>query len=293
MEKVNFRIALPDDIQAKRKAAVENLVHDLDTLAFINQYSLTKDDIEKNLSLFIERMEAQQRCLNCHSIADCTMTSPGFRPVLVVEDGVIDRHLQKCDKSSSAVHKSRRKNFILSNLEPGEIQGSITDICSQYSKPWLEEPLKASINQSQGVFLWGDPEISRACFTALAIHYANVLSSKVSFVKVNHVYKELQEARCNGLYKKKLSCLLSAMKKADILFLCNLTLCEPQSWFCHEFLAPLIAFRNKANFKTYAAAQGDTESLILRYATDHSPVSFSIASTMIRMLEQMTVKCNI
>ncbi len=202
-----------------------------------NNFDHTK--VDNNLTDLFRYINAFGKCRRCTGLKVCSLTTPGYYPILTVMNDEIAVEYVPCEYQKEVIERNKKKSKLRSMYMPKK---DYTDFDHTEERMAVMDYLSDFIQQDtymRGMFLYGKPGVGKTrILTVTAKKLAQTL--EVLYVNYPDFVREIKGAIGEGTLERKVELL----KNVKILVLDDFGDEGFQSaWFRDEVLMPILQSR--------------------------------------------------
>jgi len=260
MEKMNFKINVPEEVLAEKR----RLVNELKSNQLVKQFLIDKQAPEKIIEDYPYRfkmwIEGLQRCSKCLGLSNCQQENRGLVYDLTYE-GYLDFVLRPCRYTKVKKEEEAHLKHIVINDMPSSmtalsmdkltVDGDNKD-CIVAIMEWLENPTK------KGFYLHGPVGTGKSTLAAAACNYFARKQMKTAFINVPSWVARMKLLIPEPEEIRKEIRILS---NADFVVFDDIGAETVTSWARDELLFPILNKRMEENKITWFTSNEDWESL--------------------------------
>lgn len=265
MEKIDIKVTPPKSTKEYEKQQLEFLKNNEFIKNYLVNNSMSEEDLEKNLPLFVLMVKDLKECQGCGGIATCPKSEKGYQTVL--KKGIFldfakkpcTYKLQENDfkkKQSLYVYKPFTKEQMNISLDSmhvfveDPIYMNVFSVVTEY----LENP------KQKGIYLYGSVGVGK---TYLMMALANEFASQGKSVAFINVSEFLLEHKTKVDYE-----LIDAIKASDFCVFDDIGQESVISLYRDEILFPILNDRMLDGKMTCFTSNLDFESLEKHFAVN-------------------------
>ena len=248
---------------------VQKIMKDPDVAAFIQQESLTPEELNRSISKFNQYITERDKFLR----GDTDYIAKGYKPILVMNHGYADVSYEETPELIAAEKEAAIKNRLkLINLPASLRKASLAQVdLDDLGRLPVFEKLLAFVEQypaiRKGLYLYGDFGVGKSFMVAALAHdlsekrgVSSTLLHYPSFVI------DVKNAISSGLVKET----VDQVKKAEILILDDIGAEQMSAWVRDEILQVILQHRMQENLPTFFTSNFNFEELERHFATSRN-----------------------
>lgn len=244
---------------------VQKIMKDPDVAAFIQQESLTPEELNRSISKFNQYITERDKFLR----GDTDYIAKGYKPILVMNHGYADVSYEETPELIAAEKEAAIKNRLkLINLPASLKQASLAQVdLDDLSRLPVFEKLLAFVEQyptiRKGLYLYGDFGVGKS-FMVAALAYD--LSEKRGVSSTLLHYPSFVIDVKNAIGDGNVKTLVDEIKLSEVLILDDIGAEQSTAWVRDEILQVILQYRMQENLPTFFTSNFNFEDLELHFA---------------------------
>ena len=244
---------------------VQKIMKDPDVAAFIQQESLTPEELNRSISKFNQYITERDKFLR----GDTDYIAKGYKPILVMNHGYADVSYEETPELIAAEKEAAIKNRLkLINL-PGSLRkASLAQVdLDDLERLPVFEKLLAFVEQyptiRKGLYLYGDFGVGKSFMVAALAHD---LSEKRGVSSTLLHYPSFVIDVKNAIGDGNVKTLVDELKLSEVLILDDIGAEQSTAWVRDEILQVILQYRMQENLPTFFTSNFDFEELEQHFA---------------------------
>ena len=244
---------------------VQKIMKDPDVAAFIQQESLTPEELNRSISKFNQYITERDKFLR----GDTAYIAKGYKPILVMNHGYADVSYEETPELIAAEKEAAIKNRLkLINLPASLKKVSFADVDADDEKRFtvfqrLVEFSEAYPHVRKGLYLYGDFGVGKS-FMVAALAYD--LSEKRGVSSTLLHYPSFVIDVKNAIGDGNVKTLVDEIKLSEVLILDDIGAEQSTAWVRDEILQVILQYRMQENLPTFFTSNFDFEELEKHFA---------------------------
>ena len=244
---------------------VQKIMKDPDVAAFIQQESLTPEELNRSISKFNQYITERDKFLR----GDTDYIAKGYKPILVMNHGYADVSYEETPELIAAEKEAAIKNRLkLINLPASLKQASLAQVdLDDLSRLPVFEKLLAFVEQyptiRKGLYLYGDFGVGKSFMVAALAHD---LSEKRGVSSTLLHYPSFVIDVKNAIGDGNVKTLVDEIKLSEVLILDDIGAEQSTAWVRDEILQVILQYRMQENLPTFFTSNFNFEELELHFA---------------------------
>ena len=244
---------------------VQKIMKDPDVAAFIQQESLTPEELNRSISKFNQYITERDKFLR----GDTDYIAKGYKPILVMNHGYADVSYEETPELIAAEKEAAIKNRLkLINLPASLKQASLAQVdLDDLSRLPVFEKLLAFVEQyptiRKGLYLYGDFGVGKSFMVAALAHD---LSEKRGVSSTLLHYPSFVIDVKNAIGDGNVKTLVDEIKLSEVLILDDIGAEQSTAWVRDEILQVILQYRMQENLPTFFTSNFNFEDLELHFA---------------------------
>ncbi|MDU3885236.1 MAG: primosomal protein DnaI [Streptococcus mitis] len=244
---------------------VQKIMKDPDVAAFIQQESLTPEELNRSISKFNQYITERDKFLR----GDTDYIAKGYKPILVMNHGYADVSYEETPELIAAEKEAAIKNRLkLINLPASLKQASLAQVdLDDLSRLPVFEKLLAFVEQyptiRKGLYLYGDFGVGKS-FMVAALAYD--LSEKRGVSSTLLHYPSFVIDVKNAIGDGNVKTLVDEIKLSEVLILDDIGAEQSTPWVRDEILQVILQYRMQENLPTFFTSNFNFEELEQHFA---------------------------
>ena len=244
---------------------VQKIMQDPDVAAFIQQESLTSEELNRSISKFNQYITERDKFLR----GDTDYIAKGYKPILVMNHGYADVSYEETPELIAAEKEAAIKNRLkLINLPASLKKVSFADVDADDEKRFtvfqrLVEFSEAYPHVRKGLYLYGDFGVGKS-FMVAALAYD--LSEKRGVSSTLLHYPSFVIDVKNAIGDGNVKTLVDEIKLSEVLILDDIGAEQSTAWVRDEILQVILQYRMQENLPTFFTSNFNFEDLELHFA---------------------------
>ena len=244
---------------------VQKIMKDPDVAAFIQQESLTPEELNRSISKFNQYITERDKFLR----GDTDYIAKGYKPILVMNHGYADVSYEETPELIAAEKEAAIKNRLkLINLPASLKQASLAQVdLDDLSRLPVFEKLLAFVEQyptiRKGIYLYGDFGVGKSFMVAALAHD---LSEKRGVSSTLLHYPSFVIDVKNAIGDGNVKTLVDEIKLSEVLILDDIGAEQSTAWVRDEILQVILQYRMQENLPTFFTSNFNFEDLEKHFA---------------------------
>ena len=244
---------------------VQKIMKDPDVAAFIQQESLTPEELNRSISKFNQYITERDKFLR----GDTDYIAKGYKPILVMNHGYADVSYEETPELIAAEKEAAIKNRLkLINLPASLRKASLAQVdLDDLGRLPVFEKLLAFVEQYptilKGLYLYGDFGVGKSFMVAALAHD---LSEKRGVSSTLLHYPSFVIDVKNAIGDGNVKTLVDEIKLSEVLILDDIGAEQSTAWVRDEILQVILQYRMQENLPTFFTSNFDFEDLEKHFA---------------------------
>ena len=244
---------------------VQKIMQDPDVAAFIQQESLSPEELNRSISKFNQYITERDKFLR----GDTDYIAKGYKPILVMNHGYADVSYEETPELIAAEKEAAIKNRLkLINLPASLKQASLAQVdLDDLGRLPVFEKLLAFVEQYptilKGLYLYGDFGVGKSFMVAALAHD---LSEKRGVSSTLLHYPSFVIDVKNAIGDGNVKTLVDEIKLSEVLILDDIGAEQSTAWVRDEILQVILQYRMQENLPTFFTSNFNFEELELHFA---------------------------
>lgn len=244
---------------------VQKIMKDPDVAAFIQQESLTPEELNRSISKFNQYITERDKFLR----GDTDYIAKGYKPILVMNHGYADVSYEETPELIAAEKEAAIKNRLkLINLPASLKQASLAQVdLDDLGRLPVFEKLLAFVEQyptiRKGLYLYGDFGVGKSFMVAALAHD---LSEKRGVSSTLLHYPSFVIDVKNAISDGNVKTLVDEIKLSEVLILDDIGAEQSTAWVRDEILQVILQYRMQENLPTFFTSNFNFEDLEKHFA---------------------------
>ena len=244
---------------------VQKIMKDPDVAAFIQQESLSSEELNRSISKFNQYITERDKFLR----GDTDYIAKGYKPILVMNHGYADVSYEETPELIAAEKEAAIKNRLkLINLPASLKQASLAQVdLDDLGRLPVFEKLLAFVEQyptiRKGLYLYGDFGVGKSFMVAALAHD---LSEKRGVSSTLLHYPSFVIDVKNAISDGNVKTLVDEIKLSEVLILDDIGAEQSTAWIRDEILQVILQYRMQENLPTFFTSNFDFEDLEKHFA---------------------------
>ena len=244
---------------------VQKIMKDPDVAAFIQQESLTPEELNRSISKFNQYITERDKFLR----GDTDYIAKGYKPILVMNHGYADVSYEETPELIAAEKEAAIKNRLkLINLPDTLKKASLAQVdLDDLGRLPVFEKLLAFVEQyptiRKGLYLYGDFGVGKSFMVAALAHD---LSEKRGVSSTLLHYPSFVIDAKNAIGDGNVKTLVDEIKLSEVLILDDIGAEQSTPWVRDEILQVILQYRMQENLPTFFTSNFNFEDLELHFA---------------------------
>lgn len=244
---------------------VQKIMKDPDVAAFIQQESLTPEELNRSISKFNQYITERDKFLR----GDTDYIAKGYKPILVMNHGYADVSYEETPELIAAEKEAAIKNRLkLINLPASLRKASLAQVdLDDLGRLPVFEKLLAFVEQyptiRKGLYLYGDFGVGKSFMVAALAHD---LSEKRGVSSTLLHYPSFVIDVKNAISDGNVKTLVDEIKLSEVLILDDIGAEQSTAWVRDEILQVILQYRMQENLPTFFTSNFDFEDLEKHFA---------------------------
>ena len=244
---------------------VQKIMKDPDVAAFIQQESLSPEELNRSISKFNQYITERDKFLR----GDMDYIAKGYKPILVMNHGYADVSYEETPELIAAEKEAAIKNRLkLINLPASLKKVSFADVDADDEKRFtvfqrLVEFSEAYPHVRKGLYLYGDFGVGKSFMVAALAHD---LSEKRGVSSTLLHYPSFVIDVKNAIGDGNVKTLVDEIKLSEVLILDDIGAEQSTAWVRDEILQVILQYRMQENLPTFFTSNFNFEELEQHFA---------------------------
>lgn len=244
---------------------VQKIMKDPDVAAFIQQESLTPEELNRSISKFNQYITERDKFLR----GDTDYIAKGYKPILVMNHGYADVSYEETPELIAAEKEAAIKNRLkLINLPASLRKASLAQVdLDDLGRLPVFEKLLAFVEQYptilKGLYLYGDFGVGKSFMVAALAHD---LSERRGVSSTLLHYPSFVIDVKNAIGDGNVKTLVDEIKLSEVLILDDIGAEQSTAWVRDEILQVILQYRMQEDLPTFFTSNFDFEDLELHFA---------------------------
>lgn len=244
---------------------VQKIMKDPDVAAFIQQESLTPEELNRSISKFNQYITERDKFLR----GDTDYIAKGYKPILVMNHGYADVSYEETPELIAAEKEAAIKNRLkLINLPASLRKASLAQVdLDDLGRLPVFEKLLAFVEQyptiRKGLYLYGDFGVGKSFMVAALAHD---LSEKRGVSSTLLHYPSFVIDAKNAISDGNVKTLVDEIKLSEVLILDDIGAEQSTPWVRDEILQVILQYRMQENLPTFFTSNFNFEDLEKHFA---------------------------
>lgn len=244
---------------------VQKIMKDPDVAAFIQQESLSPEELNRSISKFNQYITERDKFLR----GDTDYIAKGYKPILVMNHGYADVSYEETPELIAAEKEAAIKNRLkLINLPASLKKVSFADVDADDEKRFtvfqrLVEFSEAYPHVRKGLYLYGDFGVGKSFMVAALAHD---LSEKRGVSSTLLHYPSFVIDVKNAIGDGNVKTLVDEIKLSEVLILDDIGAEQSTAWVRDEILQVILQYRMQEDLPTFFTSNFNFEDLEQHFA---------------------------
>ena len=244
---------------------VQKIMKDPDVAAFIQQESLTPEELNRSISKFNQYITERDKFLR----GDTDYIAKGYKPILVMNHGYADVSYEETPELIAAEKEAAIKNRLkLINLPASLKKASLAQVdLDDLGRLPVFEKLLAFVEQYptilKGLYLYGDFGVGKSFMVAALAHD---LSERRGVSSTLLHYPSFVIDVKNAIGDGNVKTLVDEIKLSEVLILDDIGAEQSTAWVRDEILQVILQYRMQENLPTFFTSNFNFEDLEKHFA---------------------------
>ena len=244
---------------------VQKIMKDPDVAAFIQQESLTPEELNRSISKFNQYITERDKFLR----GDTDYIAKGYKPILVMNHGYADVSYEETPELIAAEKEAAIKNRLkLINLPASLKKASLAQVdLDDLGRLPVFEKLLAFVEQyptiQKSLYLYGDFGVGKSFMVAALAHD---LSEKRGVSSTLLHYPSFVIDAKNAISDGNVKTLVDEIKLSEVLILDDIGAEQSTAWVRDEILQVILQYRMQENLPTFFTSNFNFEDLEQHFA---------------------------
>ena len=244
---------------------VQKIMKDPDVAAFIQQESLTPEELNRSISKFNQYITERDKFLR----GDTDYIAKGYKPILVMNHGYADVSYEETPELIAAEKEAAIKNRLkLINLPASLRKASLAQVdLDDLGRLPVFEKLLAFVEQypaiRKGLYLYGDFGVGKSFMVAALAHD---LSEKRGVSSTLLHYPSFVIDVKNAISDGSVKTLVDEIKLSEVLILDDIGAEQSTAWVRDEILQVILQYRMQEDLPTFFTSNFNFEDLEKHFA---------------------------
>ena len=244
---------------------VQKIMKDPDVAAFIQQESLTPEELNRSISKFNQYITERDKFLR----GDTDYIAKGYKPILVMNHGYADVSYEETPELIAAEKEAAIKNRLKLINRPASLRkASLAQVdLDDLGRLPVFEKLLAFVEQYptilKGLYLYGDFGVGKSFMVAALAHD---LSEKRGVSSTLLHYPSFVIDVKNAIGDGNVKTLVDELKLSEVLILDDIGAEQSTAWVRDEILQVILQYRMQEDLPTFFTSNFDFEDLEKHFA---------------------------
>ena len=244
---------------------VQEIMKDPDVAAFIQQESLTPEELNRSISKFNQYITERDKFLR----GDMDYIAKGYKPILVMNHGYADVSYEETPELIAAEKEAAIKNRLkLINLPASLRKASLAQVdLDDLGRLPVFEKLLAFVEQYptilKGLYLYGDFGVGKSFMVAALAHD---LSERRGVSSTLLHYPSFVIDVKNAIGDGNVKTLVDEIKLSEVLILDDIGAEQSTAWVRDEILQVILQYRMQEDLPTFFTSNFNFEDLEVHFA---------------------------
>ena len=244
---------------------VQKIMKDPDVAAFIQQESLTPEELNRSISKFNQYITERDKFLR----GDTAYIAKGYKPILVMNHGYADVSYEETPELIAAEKEAAIKNRLkLINLPASLRKASLAQVdLDDLGRLPVFEKLLAFVEQyptiRKGLYLYGDFGVGKSFMVAALAHD---LSEKRGVSSTLLHYPSFVIDVKNAIGDGNVKTLVDELKLSEVLILDDIGAEQSTAWVRDEILQVILQYRMQEDLPTFFTSNFNFDDLEQHFA---------------------------
>ena len=244
---------------------VQKIMKDPDVAAFIQQESLTPEELNRSISKFNQYITERDKFLR----GDTDYIAKGYKPILVMNHGYADVSYEETPELIAAEKEAAIKNRLkLINLPATLKKASLVQVdLDDLERLPVFEKLLAFVEQyptiRKGLYLYGDFGVGKSFMVAALAHD---LSEKRGVSSTLLHYPSFVIDVKNAIGDGNVKTLVDELKLSEVLILDDIGAEQSTAWVRDEILQVILQYRMQEDLPTFFTSNFNFDDLEQHFA---------------------------
>ena len=244
---------------------VQKIMKDPDVAAFIQQESLTPEELNRSISKFNQYITERDKFLR----GDTDYIAKGYKPILVMNHGYADVSYEETPELIAAEKEAAIKNRLkLINLPASLRKASLAQVdLDDLGRLPVFEKLLAFVEQyptiRKGLYLYGDFGVGKSFMVAALAHD---LSERRGVSSTLLHYPSFVIDVKNAIGDGNVKTLVDELKLSEVLILDDIGAEQSTAWVRDEILQVILQYRMQEDLPTFFTSNFNFEDLEKHFA---------------------------
>ena len=244
---------------------VQKIMKDPDVAAFIQQESLTPEELNRSISKFNQYITERDKFLR----GDTDYIAKGYKPILVMNHGYADVSYEETPELIAAEKEAAiKKRLNLINFPSSLKNVSFLDVYRDDVQRLtvlkrMIEFVNDYPNNLKGLYLYGDFGVGKSFMVAALAHD---LSEKRGVSSTLLHYPSFVIDVKNAIGDGNVKTLVDEIKLSEVLILDDIGAEQSTAWVRDEILQVILQYRMQEDLPTFFTSNFDFEDLELHFA---------------------------
>ena len=244
---------------------VQKIMKDPDVAAFIQQESLTPEELNRSISKFNQYITERDKFLR----GDTDYIAKGYKPILVMNHGYADVSYEETPELIAAEKEAAiKKRLNLINFPSSLKNVSFLDVYRDDVQRLtvlnrVIEFVNDYPNNLKGLYLYGDFGVGKSFMVAALAHD---LSEKRGVSSTLLHYPSFVIDVKNAIGDGNVKTLVDEIKLSEVLILDDIGAEQSTAWVRDEILQVILQYRMQENLPTFFTSNFNFEDLELHFA---------------------------
>ena len=244
---------------------VQKIMKDPDVAAFIQQESLTPEELNRSISKFNQYITERDKFLR----GDTDYIAKGYKPILVMNHGYADVSYEETPELIAAEKEAAIKNRLkLINLPATLKKASLAQVdLDDLGRLPVFENLLAFVEQypaiQKGLYLYGDFGVGKSFMVAALAH--DLSEKRGVSLTLLHYPSFVIDAK-NAISDGNVKTLVDEIKLSEVLILDDIGAEQSTPWVRDEILQVILQYRMQEDLPTFFTSNFNFEDLEKHFA---------------------------
>lgn len=243
-----------EDFNVVKKNSIDELIKDRNIVNTLNEFNLTRKDIENNWIDFLDYKEDLDECIGCNSLKSCPKVSKGMKRTFTYSDNVISLALAPCAYGQEHFENQEiLNNILLKNVNSKLLLTKSSDLIKllnqkNNAKNIIDVFRKFTKSpSSKGVYLYGNPGVGKSTLMGWLVRTLVLEGHQCGYIHFPTFLMELK----SSFGEEGIDSSIELMRSIDYLIIDDIGGESVTAWSRDEVLSSVLAYRGQNGKATF------------------------------------------